>query len=64
VTGPGLYLCGCSPSGKRSYRLDLDGRGALVAKTGPGGVEVCPEHGVRLYGWRTSEAQAAGLIRS
>jgi len=51
------YLCGCDPEAKKHYR-------AIVLPNGntshlildDEGYQVCPEHGERLYGWKTSHA--------
>lgn len=46
MTAPGFYLCGCFPADKiqqyREMRFDEFG------------LEICPEHGTRLYGWASS----------
>jgi hypothetical protein len=58
----GKFLCGCWPSEKRGYS------GETRANPIPGGdpvytdkrydsdgFEVCPEHGERMYGWKSSD---------
>lgn len=58
----GQFLCGCAPSEKRGYS------GETMPSVIPGGdpvytdkrfdaqgFEVCPEHGERMYGWKSSD---------
>lgn len=54
--GPGNFLCGCSPTRDRPYRMELlpGGGGALTTEIKDSeGFLVCPQHGRRMYGWQT-----------
>lgn len=54
ATRPGLYLCGCNPAEKVNYHVDK------FNGTDNEGFQVCPEHGERLYGWRSPRATQPG----
>ena len=50
----GHYLCGCNIEAKRGYRHELDTEGnSVTARTDKLGYDICPEHGMRQYGWRS-----------
>jgi hypothetical protein len=56
MTGRGYYLCGCGVNEKLNYSNEK--------RRDTQGYPVCPEHGVREYGWRTGplKADAAGRM--
>lgn len=56
MTRPGLYLCGCDPDEKRSYSAFLISNGSdpvYSTRRIENGVDVCPEHGQPLYGFKS-----------
>lgn len=56
MTRPGLFLCGCDPENPRikhySFHPDSNG-GGTFKRFNDQGQEVCPWHGVPLYGFLT-----------
>jgi hypothetical protein len=55
------YLCGCNVENKENYRTEYDSLGVRITPTADG-VRICPEHGEKIEGWRTSEAIRAGQL--
>jgi len=61
VTRLGLFLCGCDPVQKRNYNVTVTNDGVLTDRRfDDEGYEICPEHGVRLYGWASPSFQHPG----
>lgn len=48
------FLCGCNRDDKKTYSIQVDHSGNLrSSRFDAEHYEICPEHGERLYGWRT-----------
>lgn len=48
------FICGCTKAEKSNYSMDFDPRtGFVIVRRDSEGYEICPEHGMRLYGWRS-----------
>lgn len=61
MTGPGLFLCGCDPKVKFKYNVSQRPDGTVSGeRRDEGGYLVCPEHGVRMYGWASPLVQHPG----
>jgi hypothetical protein len=57
------FLCGCTSEGRERYSLLVTTLG-LIQRTDSNGNRVCPEHGVREVGWRTTDDIKRGILPS
>jgi hypothetical protein len=56
MIGVGTFLCGCRPEEKINYSTEFDPTtGMIRQRTDAQGFLVCPEHGERMYGWRSPQ---------
>jgi hypothetical protein len=68
LASSGTFLCGCTPDSKRGYSGDMkpNGIGGEMVYTDKryddDGFEVCPEHGMRMYGWQSADTRAGHYI--
>lgn len=57
MTASGLFLCGCNPKDYVGYAAFLISNGGNPVysdkRRDEQGFEVCPQHGERMYGWRS-----------
>lgn len=69
MIAPGRFLCGCSPAEKKHYSGDVhrppfSHEDIYTDKRyDRQGFEVCPEHGERMYGWKSVPVVEAGAKR-
>lgn len=63
LTRPGLFLCGCDPQDPhiKTYYTNVTADGQQTNKRyNARGVEVCPQHGVPMYGFMSDAAKVVG----
>lgn len=65
----GKFLCGCAPSEKRKYsgdtiRSKIFGADPIYTdkRHDAQGFEVCPEHGERMYGWKSDDPSSPHYV--
>jgi hypothetical protein len=56
----GEFLCGCAPEEKRGYsgnivKTGLNQEAYTDKRFDSQGFEICPEHGERMYGWKSDD---------
>jgi hypothetical protein len=55
------YLCGCAREEKRNYAVFVDHNGnQTTIRRDKQGFEVCPEHGERLWNWKSDRLVYTG----